>query len=199
MVKNACGMCSVVAASTKSCCWNWGMWFSCQCYTMNSNQDPVPIKLAQLHFATLGPGSWIRVIEGQRQLHRETLHILFLGKVDWCSLLLLFWSCFTHYCLKEALWDAGQACSQPGMSPLLCHHTSAEHLNCSGFGGGFLGCCSTMILFVLLRFSYLSIKLKRRLPPKALLSFSMCGSEVLWNLWKIAKIFKIKKILILCS
>lgn len=35
MVKSACGMCSVLAASTKSCCWNWGTWFSCQCYAMN--------------------------------------------------------------------------------------------------------------------------------------------------------------------
>lgn len=73
---------------------------------MNSNQDPVPIKLAQLHFATLGPGSCITVIEEQRQLHREALHSLFLGKVDWI-LLLQFWSCFTHYHLKVVLWDAG--------------------------------------------------------------------------------------------
>lgn len=34
------------------------------------NQDPVPITLAQLHFAVLAPGSWITVIEGQSQLEQ---------------------------------------------------------------------------------------------------------------------------------
>lgn len=143
----------------------------------------MPIKLAQLHFAMLGPRSLITVSEEQWQLLREGLHSLFLGKVEQVPPLL-------HSVVglppsvpsREDLWDAGWARSQPG-----CHHASTEHQNCSSVGGGFGGCCcyrsgcSITIPIVLLRISYFSMKLKRRLPPKALLFCSLYGSEVLRN------------------
>lgn len=61
--------------------------------------------------------------------------------------------------------------------------------------------CSTTMSFMLLRISELSMKLKRRLPPKALLFFHMChsGLEAPLFLRKTAKSFKIKNIRILCG
>lgn len=90
------------------------------------------------------------------------------------------------------------------MSPLIAVH----YQNCSGSGAVFcwFHCCykngcSAIIPFILSRISESPMSWKRRLPPKALLFFSMChsGLEYTLLLRKTAKTFQIKNIMILCG
>lgn len=65
------------------------------------NQDPVPITLAQLHFAVLAAGSWITVRKTITATTGKLCIACSKARLNWCSLLLQFWSCLTHYRLKK--------------------------------------------------------------------------------------------------
>lgn len=103
------------------------------------------------------------------------------ARLNRCPLYFIqLWGCLPQYHPEKICGMLAGHAHSPG-----CHHASTEHQNCSSVGGGFGGCCcyrsgcSTTIPIVLLRILYFSMKLKRRLPPKALLFCSLYGSEVL--------------------